>query len=228
MADVTLTYKGTTIAELSDSGSKAIRTAGKYCEADIGVEYVKPSGGGWSADDIASGAAPNGALRLTDISIREYALSYRSGITGIHISNSTRKDIGISAMAYCTGLTVLVAHLINQMRTSAVQRCNALTIVDLDASKLENYALQQANNLSTLILRNTSITTLSGIQTFISTPFASGGAGGTIYVPSALISAYQAATNWSTVNGYGTITWAAIEGSIYETQYADGTPIPTE
>lgn len=46
MADVTLTYKGTTIAELSDSGSKTIRTAGKFCEADIGVTYVKPSGGG--------------------------------------------------------------------------------------------------------------------------------------------------------------------------------------
>lgn len=46
MADVTLTYKGTTIAELNDSGSKTIRTAGKYCEADIGVEYVKPSSGG--------------------------------------------------------------------------------------------------------------------------------------------------------------------------------------
>ena len=46
MADVTLTYKGATIAELNDSGSKTIRTAGKFCEADIGVEYVKPSGGG--------------------------------------------------------------------------------------------------------------------------------------------------------------------------------------
>lgn len=45
MADVMLTYKGTTIAELNDSGSKMLRTAGKYCEADIGVEYVKPSGG---------------------------------------------------------------------------------------------------------------------------------------------------------------------------------------
>ena len=46
MADVTLTYQGATIAELDESGSKTLRTAGKYCEADIGVEYVKPSGGG--------------------------------------------------------------------------------------------------------------------------------------------------------------------------------------
>ena len=46
MADVTLTYKGAAIAELSDSGSRTLRTAGKFCEADIGVAYVKPSGGG--------------------------------------------------------------------------------------------------------------------------------------------------------------------------------------
>lgn len=44
MADVTLKYKGDTIAELSESGSKTIETAGKYCEADILLEYVKSSG----------------------------------------------------------------------------------------------------------------------------------------------------------------------------------------
>ena len=46
MADVTLTYKGSTIAEINASGSKTLKTAGKYCEGDIGVSYVKPSGGG--------------------------------------------------------------------------------------------------------------------------------------------------------------------------------------
>lgn len=46
MADVTLTYKGDDILELSDSGSATLKTGGKYCEDDIAVEYVKPSGGG--------------------------------------------------------------------------------------------------------------------------------------------------------------------------------------
>lgn len=41
MADVTLKYKGATIGELSESGNKTIKTAGKYCEADILLEYVK-------------------------------------------------------------------------------------------------------------------------------------------------------------------------------------------
>ena len=46
MADVTLTYRGTTIAEMDASGNKTLKTSGKYCEGDIGVSYVKPSGGG--------------------------------------------------------------------------------------------------------------------------------------------------------------------------------------
>ena len=46
MADVTLSYKGSDILELSDSGSATLKTGGTYCEDDIAVEYVKPSGGG--------------------------------------------------------------------------------------------------------------------------------------------------------------------------------------
>ena len=91
-------------------------------------------------------------------------------------------------------------------------------------------------NLSTLILRQSVIYPLGYINAFTQTPFASGGTGGTIYIPKALYDHlgdgtnldYKAATNWSTLDGYGTITWAQIEGSIYETQYADGTPISTE
>lgn len=41
MADVTLTYKGQKILELSASGNKAIKTAGKYCEGDINLAYEK-------------------------------------------------------------------------------------------------------------------------------------------------------------------------------------------
>ena len=47
MADITLKYKGATIGELSESGNKTIKTAGKYCEADILLEYARPA-----AEDI--------------------------------------------------------------------------------------------------------------------------------------------------------------------------------
>ena len=45
MADVTLTYQGDTILELSETGNKIIETGGTYCEADILLEYVKSGGG---------------------------------------------------------------------------------------------------------------------------------------------------------------------------------------
>lgn len=48
----------------------------------------------------------------------------------------------------------------------------------------------------------------------------------TFYVPRALVSSYQTASNWSTKYANGT-QFLAIEDSIYATQYADGTPIPT-
>ena len=51
MADVTLTYKGSTIAEMNATGSKTLKTSGKYCEGDIVVSYVKPSSGG--SDELA-------------------------------------------------------------------------------------------------------------------------------------------------------------------------------
>lgn len=44
MSDVTIKYKGATIATMDASGSKPLKTQGKYCEGDIGVEYVKPAG----------------------------------------------------------------------------------------------------------------------------------------------------------------------------------------
>lgn len=101
-------------------------------------------------------------------------------------------------------------------------------------SNLSANAFNNDNALDTLILRrSSSLVTLSNVNAFANNHFKNGGTGGTIYIPKALYDHlgdnssldYKKATNWTTVNGYGTITWAQIEGSIYETQYADGTPI---
>ena len=40
MACVTLRYKGQVILELNNLGSKTLKTAGKYCEADIELDYI--------------------------------------------------------------------------------------------------------------------------------------------------------------------------------------------
>ena len=60
MADLTIKYKGQPIAEMTESGTKTLKTAGKYCEGDISVEYAKPAGGGGSEmfSSSASGWVP--------------------------------------------------------------------------------------------------------------------------------------------------------------------------
>lgn len=45
MSDVNIKYKGASIADLNATGKKTLLTSGKYCEADIEVEYTKPGGG---------------------------------------------------------------------------------------------------------------------------------------------------------------------------------------
>lgn len=113
--------------------------------------------------------------------------------------------------------------------------CTKLTTVDMNlGAKLgSNYAFEGDSLLTTLILRNTTLYGLNALNHFNGTPFANGGSGGTIYIPKVLYdhlgdgssSDYQAVTNWSALYGYGTVTWAQIEGSQYENYYADGTPI---
>lgn len=74
-----------------------------------------------------------------------------------------------------------------------------------------------ASGFKTLILRKSdAICTLANVSAFSGTPFASNGTGGTVYVPSALITQYQQATNWSTLYTAGTCNFVAIEGSEYE------------
>ena len=90
-------------------------------------------------------------------------------------------------------------------------------------------------NLNILVLRANTTWPLTNINVFTNTPFASGKTGGILYVPSAQISAYQAATNWSTILGYANNQIKSIESTATDpdatvdltTHYVDGTLIPT-
>lgn len=56
MADITLSYKGSTIATMSASGSKTIQTKEKYCEDDISLVYDR------SGNAYKGNAAPSADL----------------------------------------------------------------------------------------------------------------------------------------------------------------------
>lgn len=192
------------------------------------VDDIEAGGGGDSLAELCNGTlteySSDEVTHITSSVFRQY-----SKLTRLWLPNCQYITGGYAVTR--TGLTTLVLPSIVQIRSFGnFENCNSLSAVDLgkDLTTLTEAAFNGCSSLATVVLRRTaSVSPLGHINVFNGTPFASGKAGGTIYVPSALISSYQAATNWSTLDGYGTVTWAAIEGSQYENYYVDGTPIPT-
>lgn len=163
--------------------------------------------GGFAGYSIAHNFVPKIHIIGNGIGTAQSYLCYDNGSTSSLITIVCRGFAGIEGSAFRSnkGLKVIDLTFTGNFKGDAVFRDCTL--------------------LDTIIIRNGTVPTLSSTGAFTNTPFASGKAGGTIYVPSALINSYKAASNWSTVNGWGTVTWAAIEGSQYENAYADGTPI---
>ena len=131
----------------------------------------------------------------------------------------------------CTSLQVIVLPSANSMfYTGVFTGCTGLQAIDIGNGDNNSFARQNAFKgctvLTTMVLRKSrSVCGLAYTNNFDNTPFASNGSGGTLYVPSALLSSYQSSNNWSTILGYANNSIQAIEGSYYETHYADGTPI---
>lgn len=131
------------------------------------------------------------------------------------IDNNYGVNYGTGFFNGCTSLEEIT--LYGNTGQSMVGGCTALKKVDMHKGNLAGYVtFSNCSALKTLILRQTEIHTLRGPDVFNGTPFANGGTGGTIYVPEALIASYKTAAQWSIVDGYGTITWKAIEGSEYD------------
>lgn len=144
------------------------------------------------------------------------------------VSFPSLRYIGGDQFIEGTKITTLVLPALTGNIWSNSIRSNALlTAVDVySPTIIKGGVFSGCTTLSTFIIRQTDgVPQLENISALGNTPFASGGTGGTLYVPQALISSYQSATNWSTILGYTNNQILPIEGSIYETQYADGTPI---
>lgn len=124
--------------------------------------------------------------------------------------------------------TVVVRGKIKGTNNQCLMGHQKLTVFDAEyfSTRIDQNTFNNCKVLTDVVLRQTEmVAPLTNISAFNGSPFASGGTGGTLYVPQALISSYQGATNWSTILGYANNQIKKIEGTIYETQYADGTPI---
>ena len=115
MADLTIKYKGNPIVELSESGTKTLKTAGKYCEGDISVEYAKPAGGDHT---YQVGHAVSTLEMDTGI-----FTSYASGLIA-HYKDSAAEGSGV------TTLTSQVACNVGDLVIAAIVTRSPLTVSD--------------------------------------------------------------------------------------------------
>lgn len=219
----TVTYKGQTLATVENQ-TKTLQTAGTWCEDDFTLTDVTQGGSdtlGEALTDTLASYSNSDITTLPDT----YAFAYIKSLETLKLPNL------ISAQEYMIRNTAIRYAVFPKYTRNLGWRVfsNVSTLLAVDiigsTSGLLTECFRDDTNLTTLILRGNTLTSLGNITAFNNTPFASGKAGGTLYVPQALISSYQSATNWSTILGYSTNSIQAIEGSIYETQYADGTVI---
>lgn len=222
---------------------------------------VNVSGGGMTIDQFFDHNYPQGDIETTATSIVQQTCRERRKITSISAPNCT--SIGGYGFYGCTSLeTVDFPKLTTFGASNVFDGCTKLEGFAMPkgsgqpntnstfkgCSKLKCFdggvgithitggnTFQNCTVFDTIVLRRTASVTAIATSAFSGTPFGSSGTGGTLYVPSSMISSYQSATNWSTILGYTnnqiksiesthTDQTAPIDLTLY---YADGTPIPT-
>lgn len=250
--DASLTYEAGKIrAKLGSSAQLDFDLANGKGFGDY-IDAI-PTGGGGNDDDILSGSLTGIYENSTVTELRYGAFYDCKTVQQIILPSVTKMGEGvfrncqavtlisavncIQIVNYlingCNNLLTVALPKVNELRNNALEKSTSIKTIDILGGKINGNAFNGDTSLDTLIIRAASVSNLVNVSAFNNTPFASGGSGGTIYIPKALYdhlgdgssSDYRNQTNWGAVYNYGTITFAKIEGSIYENAYADGTPI---
>lgn len=233
---------------LNGSGAKQTGTLVAYSANDW-LDVTKPVG------VVTSTAAFPNATNASSL------LAYRSGVTEVRLPNAgcipdsifidckglekvfapNAIFVGASGFFRCSKLQTAVFPKMKYLYSSAFQYCTNLESADFGGTPESGQGLWRAlifdgdTKFGALVLRSSAVWALSNTNVFSGTKFASGKAGGTLYVPAALISDYQAATNWATILGYPNNQIKSIESTATDPDapvdltmhYIDGTLIPS-
>ena len=213
-----------------DKGATMPQTQNSQNLADT-IAGIPQSGGATDLDGYIQGTLSE--ITSNAASVKSSAFRYDSYVASISLPAAT--SIGTSAFNYCSALqSVSVPSAVNVLSNSfqncgnlrsvtlgdieslgisAFGYCALLPMIDLkNISEIKSETFRSCTSLSVIILRRTTLCTLGNVDALASTPFRNG-RGGTAYVPQALVSTYQNATNWSALES---VTFLPIEGSIYE------------
>lgn len=168
-------------------------------------------------DLMISGPAGSDYYNDRVTKIRGYAFYYVAGLDGLmEFPNVT--DVGMGAFRSCTNIKQVKIPKNETLSNNVFHSCEKMEFVDIGYTvSLSSGVFNNASSLKEIVIRkNDEPAALTNVSAFNGTPFASGGTGGKIYVPAALVEDYKAATNWSVLYGYGNCEFAALEGSEYE------------
>ena len=126
---------------------------------------------------------------------------------------------GNSAFRACSKLKYVNIDACVTLPSYTFQSCTALQEIVLpNCTKIMNLAFDSCHALESLVLKSETLCALNHINGLQSTPLRGydGTFSGHVYVPQALISTYQTATNWATLYANYPDIFQPIEGSIYE------------
>lgn len=157
---VNIKYKNNSIAELTDTGTKTLKTAGKYCEADIVVENTK-DGGTTITDGIVIkardtdgkptavtfyGDIPQNALGC--VSHNSWESTLGASVTQIIIKNATK--IGAFAFTGSSITAVTIPDVVDVIGDSILRNCK----VDFDYTHENARGLYGYSGAATRALNN--------------------------------------------------------------------------
>ena len=194
---------------------------GTYTAPD-GVDGYSPvivnvSNGGGAIDAFLDGSITEIESNLTKIG--QWALPHRRNLKKVILPNVTSIEeyafyysfaplekpslffpsltsVGDYAFTSSGIYTILLPKL-KEVSSFMFNYSTVLTMVDLGAAtRINGAAFSNCSDLTTLIIRTNSVCALAYSTVFNSTPINK--KTGYIYVPSALVESYKAATNWST------------------------------
>ena len=135
------------------------------------------------------------------------AFAYNSALTSINLPKAD--SVGGSAFQNCTALQRIKLPKLIAVSNYTMGGCSALVIADFDkATSLGTYVFQNCYSLKAVILRNSTMCTLSHDNSFSgcyhilgttnATYNPNGSKDGYIYVPSSLVNTYKADSKWAT------------------------------
>ena len=168
-------------------------------------------------------------LPTTCTSIGQYSFANCDGIEtftapgsittlGTYTFNGASGHVMTLRECHLPHLGTSIALNLNWGSTTAANACQHLEICDIgNAKSIAANTFANCYKLQTLIMRRTTATTCANVSAFLNTPIRGRNSlTAKIYVPSALIDTYKAASVWKTIDGYGFVEWLPIEGSEWE------------